>query len=147
MLVASVGKGLLSERVKVAAALWAAHVGAELVPKAAPNLKDQLHHADAQGIPFVVLLGEAEVSQVRCCRGCLAGGSGVEVVALVAYQLPLALLLICTPLNFTYHASHASLKKSSFMLGSVEYSGGVAQALHDVASEYTQSACGHSVRN
>lgn len=61
VLVASVGKGLQPERMRVASELWSAGVAAEFGYKPDPNLKDQLRAADEGGIPFVVLLGREEV--------------------------------------------------------------------------------------
>ena len=72
VLVASIGGGgggggsigdMQSQRMEVAAALWAADVRAEFGFKPAPKMADQLAYALKQGIPFMVLFGESEVAR------------------------------------------------------------------------------------
>lgn len=72
VLVASPGKGMMLERSKLACELWNADIPAEWGnEKANPNFKDQLQKADDEGIPFVVVLGEAELAKVSSGRLCL----------------------------------------------------------------------------
>ena len=69
VLVASPGKGMMLERSKLACELWNADIPAEWGnEKANPNFKDQLQKADDEGIPFVVVLGEAELAKVSSGR-------------------------------------------------------------------------------
>ena len=65
MLIASPGKGMLSQRCQLAAELWQANIPTEFgIEKENPNFKDQLDKADNEGIPLVVVLGEAELAKV-----------------------------------------------------------------------------------
>lgn len=65
VLVASPGKGMQLDRIQLAAELWDADIAAEFGYKANPNFKDSLQYADAEGIPFLVILGESEKQEVR----------------------------------------------------------------------------------
>jgi histidyl-tRNA synthetase len=61
-------------RMALAASLWAAGVPAEFGYKANPNLGDSLRAADAAGVPFVCVLGPAEVEKgVVRVRDMVAG--------------------------------------------------------------------------
>ena len=64
VLVASPGKGMQAERIRLASELWAADVAAEFGYKANPNFKDSLQQADDAGTPFVLVLGESELKEV-----------------------------------------------------------------------------------
>lgn len=65
VLIASPGKGMLSERIKLASELWNANIPTEFgIEKENPNFRDQLDKADNEGIPFVVVLGESELAKV-----------------------------------------------------------------------------------
>ncbi len=117
VLVASPGKGMMLERSRLACELWSADIPAEWGnEKANPNFKDQLQKADDEGIPFVVVLGEAELAKVsrtrlslQLCgppvlmpqeRGCKKGhrhikgqlqkanGEGIPLVCSFAAKLP-----------------------------------------------------------
>ncbi|CAK0784455.1 hypothetical protein CVIRNUC_007659 [Coccomyxa viridis] len=64
VLIASPGKGMLSQRCQLAAELWQANIPTEFgIEKENPNFKDQLDKADNEGIPLVVVLGEAELAK------------------------------------------------------------------------------------
>ena len=65
VLVASPGKNMQLERMRLAGALWAADIAAEFGYKANPNFKESLQYADNAGIPFVLVLGESELREVR----------------------------------------------------------------------------------
>ena len=62
VLVATVGKDLSTERMALAAHLWAAGLGAEFSYAASPNMAKQLQHALETGIPLVATLGEDELA-------------------------------------------------------------------------------------
>lgn len=62
VLVASQGEGLVAARLRLCAALWAAGLSAETVYAEAPKLKAQLNKALADGIPYMVVIGEAEAA-------------------------------------------------------------------------------------
>jgi histidyl-tRNA synthetase len=64
VLVASPGKGMQVERIRLASELWAANIAAEFGYKANPNFKDSLQQADDAGTPFVLVLGESELKEV-----------------------------------------------------------------------------------
>ncbi len=64
VLVASPGKGMQMERIRLAGELWAADISAEFGYKANPNFKESLQTADDAGIPFLLVLGESELREV-----------------------------------------------------------------------------------
>ena len=59
--------GLLAERMSIARTLWDAGIKAEFAYKAKPKLPAQFKAAEANGVPFAVILGEDEqkAGQVR----------------------------------------------------------------------------------
>eukprot|EP00741_Cyanophora_paradoxa_P008547 tig00001339_g8272.t1 len=61
--VAQIGAGLLEERMRIAAELWAAGVKAEFMYAAEPKLQKQLAAALEGGVPLVVIVGEDELKQ------------------------------------------------------------------------------------
>lgn len=63
VLVASVGKGMTVARLKVCAALWKAGLSAETLYSENPKMGVQFDKAFEQGIPFMIVLGEDEVSR------------------------------------------------------------------------------------
>lgn len=63
VLVASIGNGLQGHRMNLCAQLWAAGIAAEFGYKPNPKMGDQLNYALQQGIPFMVLFGEDELSE------------------------------------------------------------------------------------
>lgn len=62
VLVASIGAGLVHERMAVAAELWAAGHKAEYLFAASPNMPKQLAHALESGIPLMVIFGGDELA-------------------------------------------------------------------------------------
>ena len=63
VLVASIGAGLVRERMLVAAALWRAGIKAEYLFAASPNMQRQLTHALEGGIPLMVIFGGDELAR------------------------------------------------------------------------------------
>eukprot|EP00898_Chlorokybus_atmophyticus_P006253 jgi/Chlat1/6629/Chrsp482S06115 len=63
VLVASIGSDLLTQRMEVAAELWAAGVKTEYLFTAAPNMQRQLTHALEAGIPWMVIFGGDELER------------------------------------------------------------------------------------
>jgi len=63
VLVASVGEGLLPQRMALARELWARGVPAEFSHQPNAKLKRQLEDALARRIPFMVIIGEDEIAQ------------------------------------------------------------------------------------
>eukprot|EP00963_Diacronema_lutheri_P006355 scaffold544_cov320-Pavlova_lutheri.AAC.69 len=61
VLVASIGSGLLTERMKIAGELWEAGIKAEFGFKPNPKMGDQLNFCLENYIPFLVLVGETEL--------------------------------------------------------------------------------------
>jgi len=61
ILVASVGKDMQKERLRVCSELWKAGVKAETNYKDNPKPRDQLDYAFDNGIPLVIWIGEEEV--------------------------------------------------------------------------------------
>ncbi|KAK9417077.1 hypothetical protein SUNI508_09095 [Seiridium unicorne] len=56
-------KGLLKERMSVAASLWEAGVKTEFLYKVKPKLQNQFKAAESNGVPFAVVLGEDELER------------------------------------------------------------------------------------
>lgn len=61
--VASIGEGLVPQRMRVAKALWSANFSAEYSHQDNPKFKKQLDYVLEKGIPYVVVFGEEEVAQ------------------------------------------------------------------------------------
>lgn len=61
--VASIGAGLVSQRMAVARRLWQAGISAEYSHQDNPKFKKQLDESLERGIPFMVVFGEDEVSR------------------------------------------------------------------------------------
>ncbi|KAK3310164.1 uncharacterized protein B0T15DRAFT_488853 [Chaetomium strumarium] len=55
--------GLLKERSQVCARLWDAGIKAEFLYKVKPKLQNQFKAAEANGVPFALILGEDELAQ------------------------------------------------------------------------------------
>ncbi|OSX68834.1 hypothetical protein BU14_2191s0001 [Porphyra umbilicalis] len=63
VVVATVGKGLLTERMKVAAELWAGGIAAEFGYAETVKVNKAVAGADRAGVPLVVIVGEEEVGR------------------------------------------------------------------------------------
>jgi len=63
VLVASIDKDLLKERMKIANTLWANNIKAEFLPKKNPKLQPQLSYALESQIPFVIIIGRNEIEK------------------------------------------------------------------------------------
>lgn len=63
VLVASVGKNLLKERMLLCQELWSAGVHAEFLYDLAPKPKKQMDYVIANNIPFVMWIGENEIAE------------------------------------------------------------------------------------
>lgn len=61
--VASIDKGLLKERMKLAAELWKAGIKAEFTLKANPKIQQQLTYANTQGVPIAIIFGNNELQK------------------------------------------------------------------------------------
>lgn len=61
--VASIGAGLLPERMRVAKLLWEANFSAEYSHQDNPKFKKQLDEALERGIGFMVVFGQEELDQ------------------------------------------------------------------------------------
>lgn len=59
--IASIGSGLLVERMKLAQVLWANNLSAEYSHLENPKFKRQLDHALGENIPVMVVIGESEL--------------------------------------------------------------------------------------
>jgi len=66
VLVASVGDGMMKERMKVTRILWDAKISAEFSQQDNPKLKYELTDALEREIPFMVIVGEEEVKEQKC---------------------------------------------------------------------------------
>jgi histidyl-tRNA synthetase len=73
VLVASVGDGMMKERMKVSRLLWDANISAEFSQQENPKLKYELQDALDRGIPFMVIVGEEELKDQTCKVKDLAG--------------------------------------------------------------------------
>lgn len=63
VLVASIGNGMQAKRMELCSRLWSAGIKAEFGFKPNPKMGDQLGYALEQGIPFMVLFGEDELTR------------------------------------------------------------------------------------
>jgi histidyl-tRNA synthetase len=61
--VASIGAGLVPERMKVSKMLWDANFSAEYSHQDNPKFKKQLEYALEVGIPYLVVFGEEEIQK------------------------------------------------------------------------------------
>ncbi|CAM9169830.1 unnamed protein product [Laminaria digitata] len=61
--IASVGPGLLEERMRVGRLLWSNDISAEYSTADNPKLNKQMNEVLQRGIPFMIILGEEEVKQ------------------------------------------------------------------------------------
>lgn len=109
MYIASIGAGLMTERMKVAQLLWQANISAEYPHQDNPKFKKLLDDTLERGIPFMVVFGSDELArgvvQVKDVRnhtevevrredlvatllqqGCYAVGSGADVDFLQALR-------------------------------------------------------------
>ena len=70
---ASIGSGLVSERMRVAQVLWRANISAEYSHLDNPKFKKQLDEVLERGIPYMIVFGEAELAngtvKVKDIRG------------------------------------------------------------------------------
>ncbi len=63
MYVASIGAGLLPERMRLAQALWRANISAEYSHLDNPLLKKQMADCLDRGIPYMLIFGHDELSK------------------------------------------------------------------------------------
>lgn len=66
VLVASVGVGMMVERMKLTKLLWDSKISAEFSQQENPKLKYEIADALERGIPFMVIIGEDEVKEGKC---------------------------------------------------------------------------------
>jgi translation initiation factor 2-alpha kinase 4 len=69
--------GRLMERVRLLRLLWDAGVAAETLPSAAPSLTDSFAHANAVGIPWLVIIAD----EMACECACASGGAAAAARA------------------------------------------------------------------
>ena len=62
VLVCAKSGGLLQERMRLVADLWAAGIRAEMMMSAAPSLTDQYEHANGRHIPWLVIMEASKLS-------------------------------------------------------------------------------------
>lgn len=92
--VASIGADLIADRMKVARLLWGANIAAEYSHQDNPKFKKQLDYVLEQGIPFVVVFGEEELSNGTVKVKCIEGHS--EEVIPLTEMVPYLLAHGCT---------------------------------------------------
>jgi len=63
VMVASMDKNSIKERMRICSELWAAGIKAELLPKVSPKIQAQLNYANTQEIPFAIVFGENELKE------------------------------------------------------------------------------------
>jgi len=66
VVVASVGEGMLKERMKLAKLLWDANISSEYSQQESPKLNAQLRNALDRNIPFMIIVGEKELAEKTC---------------------------------------------------------------------------------
>mmetsp|Transcript_1016 Transcript_1016/g.1466 ORF Transcript_1016/g.1466 Transcript_1016/m.1466 type:complete len:867 (-) Transcript_1016:303-2903(-) len=66
VLVASIGDGMMKERMKLTKTLWNAKISAEFSQKENPKLKFEIASALDRSIPFMVIVGEEELKENKC---------------------------------------------------------------------------------
>ena len=66
VLVASVGEGMIAERMKIAKLLWEGNISAEYSQQENPKLAKEITNALERGVPFMVVIGEEELKESKC---------------------------------------------------------------------------------
>jgi histidyl-tRNA synthetase len=66
VLVATVGDGMMKERMKLTQLLWDANISAEFSQQDSPKLKYEIPNALDRGIPFMAIVGEDEAKERTC---------------------------------------------------------------------------------
>jgi histidyl-tRNA synthetase len=66
ILVASAGDGMMKEKMKIARILWDGKLSAEFSQQENAKLKNELRNALDRDIPFMVIVGEAELAENMC---------------------------------------------------------------------------------
>ena len=66
ILIASAGDAMMKEKMNIARILWDAKLSAEFSQKESAKLKRELQNALDRGIPFMVIVGEAEWKENKC---------------------------------------------------------------------------------
>lgn len=66
VLVATVGDGMMKERMKLTQLLWDANISTEYSQQDSPKLKYEIADALDRGIPFMAIVGEDEVKEGTC---------------------------------------------------------------------------------
>ena len=61
VLVATIGKGLAQERLKMAAELWNAGINTEILYEENPKTQKSLNHALDNMVPYIIWLGQDEI--------------------------------------------------------------------------------------
>eukprot|EP00823_Brevimastigomonas_motovehiculus_P009215 TRINITY_DN8883_c0_g1_i1.p1 TRINITY_DN8883_c0_g1~~TRINITY_DN8883_c0_g1_i1.p1 ORF type:complete len:613 (+),score=170.51 TRINITY_DN8883_c0_g1_i1:92-1930(+) len=108
VLVSSVGKNLLQERMKLAAEFWAAGIPAEIVYSENPKATKQFEFANECQIPYVVLIGEDELKKGVVSLKDMKTQIQVEV----ARKEIVATVIKTLPTLFKERMQLASVKKS-----------------------------------
>ena len=73
VLVCAKSGGLLRERMRLVADLWAAGIRAEMMMTAAPSLTDQYEHANGRHIPWLVIMEASKLSASDTVKVSRAG--------------------------------------------------------------------------
>ena len=71
--------GLLRERMRLVADLWAAGIRAEMMMTAAPSLTDQYEHANGRHIPWLVIMEASKLSASDTVKVSSAGRCSLPV--------------------------------------------------------------------
>jgi histidyl-tRNA synthetase len=66
VVVASIGDGMMKERMKIAKILWDSNISGEYSQQESPKLNAQLRNALDRNIPFMVIVGEQELAENKC---------------------------------------------------------------------------------
>jgi histidyl-tRNA synthetase len=77
--IASIGSGLLVERMKLAKVFWGENISAEYSHLENPKFKRQLDHALGSNIPVMVVIGESELENGTVKVKDMKGHTEVEV--------------------------------------------------------------------
>ena len=79
ILVASAGKNMVDERIKLLTELWELDVPSEQLNKKNPKMLDQLQYCEDKGIPLAIIVGEDEVKRGIVKIRTVASRTEIEV--------------------------------------------------------------------
>ena len=89
VLVCAKSGGLLRERMRLVADLWAAGIRAEMMMTAAPSLTYQYEHANGRHIPWLGIMEASKLSASDTVKVSSAGWAGSDTIQVSCAGQPL----------------------------------------------------------